>query len=92
MKENVKFDFKSVNLNADLDEIVFEIGSFLEGKLNCLLGLIIVFIGVLLILERGVSEVLAKRYGVRVIKLILSKIFVVVLGDEVGLKKLEKIK
>lgn len=92
VKENAKFDFKSANSNADPDEIVSEIGSFPEGKPNCLLGLTIVFTGVLPTLERGASEALAKRYGARVTKSISSKTSVVVLGDEAGPKKLEKIK
>lgn len=56
------------------------------------MGLTIVFTGVLPTLERGASEALAKRYGARVTKSISSKTSVVVLGDEAGPKKLEKIK
>ncbi|CAI4051947.1 hypothetical protein SKDZ_15G3590 [Saccharomyces kudriavzevii ZP591] len=92
VKENVKFDFKSADSNVDPDEIASEISDFPEGKPNCLLGLTIVFTGVLPTLERGASEALAKRYGARVTKSISSKTSVVVLGDEAGPKKLEKIK
>ncbi|CAI4036511.1 hypothetical protein SMKI_15G3580 [Saccharomyces mikatae IFO 1815] len=92
VKENIKFDFKGANSKVDPDEIASEIGDFPEGKPNCLLGLTIVFTGILPTLERGASEALAKRYGARVTKSISSKTSVVVLGDEAGPKKLEKIK
>ncbi|CAI2041847.1 hypothetical protein SEUBUCD646_0H02540 [Saccharomyces eubayanus] len=92
VKENVKFDFKNAGTNVDSDAIASEVSDFPEGQPNCLLGLTIVFTGVLPTLERGASEALAKRYGARVTKSISSKTSVVVLGDEAGPKKLEKIK
>ncbi|SCV03207.1 LAMI_0H06304g1_1 [Lachancea mirantina] len=90
VKENVGFDFRAKpqeNASADLESIDIP-----EGEPNCLLGLTIVFTGVLPSLERGAAEAVAKRYGARVTKSISSKTSVVVLGDEAGPKKIEKIK
>lgn len=93
VKENVSFDFKNrsgQDASAELpDPSALD---FPEGKQNCLLGLTMVFTGVLPSIERGQAEGLAKRYGARVTKSISSRTSVVVLGDEAGPKKLENIK
>ncbi|AEY95620.1 FACR102Wp [Eremothecium gossypii FDAG1] len=65
---------------------------FAQGAPNCLLGLTMVFTGVLPNIDRPAAEALAKKYGARVTKSISSKTSVVVLGDEAGPKKLEKIR
>ena len=93
VKENITFDFKAGGASTAGDDSLVDVPTdFPEGQPNCLLGLTIVFTGVLPTLERGESEALAKRYGARVTKSISSKTSVVVLGDEAGPKKLEKIK
>ncbi|XBW35897.1 hypothetical protein QEN19_001472 [Hanseniaspora menglaensis] len=66
--------------------------SFADGATDCLLGLTIVFTGVLPTLERGVAEQIAKKYGAKVTKSISGKTSVVVLGDEAGPSKVSKIK
>ncbi|SCV05769.1 LANO_0H14774g1_1 [Lachancea nothofagi CBS 11611] len=92
VKESVGFDFRA-NAQGDASSQVPADGSdFPEGEPNCLLGLTIVFTGQLPTLERGTAEAIAKRYGARVTKSISSKTSLVVLGDEAGPKKLEKIK
>lgn len=92
VKEGANFDFRARG-SGDMDEGTGETPSdFPEGAPNCLLGLTIVFTGVLPTIERGAAESLAKRYGARVTKSISGKTSVVVLGDDAGPKKLEKIK
>lgn len=66
--------------------------SFANGADDCLLGLTIVFTGVLPSLEREAAENIAKKYGARVTKSISGKTSLVVLGDEAGPSKVEKIK
>lgn len=91
VKENVKFDFRNAPAaSSDLPDSS-SLG-FPEGRDNCLLGLTMVFTGVLPNIERGQAEALAKRYGARVTKSISSRTSVVVLGDEAGPKKLENIR
>lgn len=63
-----------------------------EAQPNCLSGLTIVFTGVLPNLERGDAESLAKKYGAKVPKSILGKTSLVVIGDEAGPSKVQKIK
>lgn len=63
-----------------------------EAKPNCLSGLTIIFTGVLPRLERTVAENIAKKYGAKVTKSILGKTSLVVIGDEAGPSKVEKIK
>ena len=63
-----------------------------SAKPNCLLGLTIIFTGVLPRLERTEAENLAKRYGAKVTKSILGKTSLVVIGEEAGPSKIEKIK
>ncbi|CCD24960.1 replication factor C subunit 1 NDAI_0E01440 [Naumovozyma dairenensis CBS 421] len=92
-KENVGFDFSKAGGATTGEEVDAEAPpDFPEGQPNCLLGLTIVFTGVLPNLEREVAESIAKRYGARVTKSISGRTSVVVLGDEAGPKKLEKIK
>lgn len=92
VKEGANFDFRARG-SGDMDDGTGETPSdFPEGAPNCLLGLTIVFTGVLPTIERGAAESLAKRYGARVTKSISGKTSVVVLGDDAGPKKLEKIK
>lgn len=92
VKEGATFDFRARG-SGGADEGTGETPSdFPEGAPNCLLGLTIVFTGVLPTIERGAAESLAKRYGARVTKSISGKTSVVVLGDDAGPKKLEKIK
>lgn len=90
VKETTQFDFRA-NAGSS-SQAGAEEAEFPEGAPNCLLGLTIVFTGQLPTLERGAAEAIAKRYGARVTKSISSKTSVVVLGDEAGPKKLEKIK
>lgn len=90
VKENAKFAFGQGA--APTDGEISAPADFPEGAPNCLLGLTFVFTGVLPTLERSVSENIAKRYGARVTKSISSKTSVVVLGEDAGPKKLEKIK
>ena len=94
VKENIKFDFRAGGIGGSSDAGFDNDGDngFPEGQPNCLLGLTMVFTGVLPTLERGAAENMAKRYGARVTKSISSKTSVVVLGEEAGPKKLEKIK
>ncbi|CCH63041.1 hypothetical protein TBLA_0J00410 [Henningerozyma blattae CBS 6284] len=92
VKENISFDFKGNSNTEDVDMSEASDLGLPEGKPNCLLGLTMVFTGQLPTIERGVAENLAKRYGARVTKSISGKTSVVVLGDEAGPKKLEKIK
>lgn len=63
-----------------------------EAKPHCLSGLTIVFTGVLPNLERGDAENIAKKYGAKVPKAISGKTSLVVLGDEAGPAKVQKIK
>lgn len=92
VKENIQFNF-SKDAQADSSDMGdVSAAEFPEGQPNCLLGLTIVFTGILPNIERGQAEALAKRYGARVTKSISSKTSVVVLGDEAGPKKLENIK
>lgn len=92
VKETAQFDFRSNGNAGDSSQAAAEEANFPEGAPNCLLGLTIVFTGQLPTIERGAAEAIAKRYGARVTKSISSKTSVVVLGDEAGPKKLEKIK
>ncbi|AET41600.1 replication factor C subunit 1 Ecym_8322 [Eremothecium cymbalariae DBVPG len=90
VKENLSFGFGArVDEGTVQDDIAEE---FAQGASNCLLGLTIVFTGVLPTIDRPTAEALAKKYGARVTKSISSKTSVVILGDEAGPKKLEKIK
>lgn len=66
--------------------------SFAQGASDCLLGLTIVFTGTLPNLERSVAENIAKKYGAKVTKSISGKTSLVVLGDEAGPSKVNKIK
>ncbi|SCU93587.1 LAME_0F04324g1_1 [Lachancea meyersii CBS 8951] len=91
VKENVKFDFRGGG-QTEGSQASPDDADFPEGAPNCLLGLTIVFTGQLPTLERGTAEAIAKRYGARVTKSISSKTSLVVLGEEAGPKKLEKIK
>lgn len=90
VKENISFNFN--NKQQEVDVTDSDSSVFPEGKPNCLLGLTIVFTGVLPTLERGIAESIAKKYGARVTKSISSKTSLVVLGDEAGPKKVQKIK
>lgn len=63
-----------------------------EAKENCLSGLTIIFTGVLPNLDRTMAENLAKQYGAKVTKSILGKTSLVVIGDDAGPSKIEKIK
>ncbi|CUS20441.1 LAQU0S01e06656g1_1 [Lachancea quebecensis] len=92
VKETAQFDFRSNAGAGDSSQTATEEANFPEGAPNCLLGLTVVFTGQLPNIERGAAEAIAKRYGARVTKSISSKTSVVVLGDEAGPKKLEKIK
>lgn len=62
-----------------------------EAQPNCLGGLTIVFTGILPNLERTQAENLAKKYGARVTKSISGKTSLVVLGDDAGPSKVQKI-
>lgn len=64
----------------------------IDAKANCLSGLTIVFTGVLPNLDRDQAEGLAKQYGAKVTKAISGKTSLVVLGDEAGPSKVQKIK
>lgn len=88
VKENAKFEFGKNSAPEGADAPL----DFPEGQPNCLLGLTIVFTGILPNLERGAAETLAKRYGARVTKSISSRTSLVVLGEEAGFKKVEKIR
>ncbi|CCE63804.1 hypothetical protein TPHA_0F03230 [Tetrapisispora phaffii CBS 4417] len=90
IKENVKFDFRAAAISGDSE--VSTQGDFPEGQDNCLLGLTVVFTGVLPTMERGAAENIARRYGAKVTKSISGKTSFVVLGDEAGPKKVEKIR
>ncbi|CCF59225.1 hypothetical protein KAFR_0G01910 [Kazachstania africana CBS 2517] len=92
VKEDIKFDFRKSGGPSSSDASADMPMDFPEGASNCLLGLTIVFTGVLPNLERGAVEAVAKRYGAKVTKSISSRTSVVVLGDDAGPKKLEKIK
>lgn len=93
VKENVTFDFRNRSNQGTTEDVSDPSAlDFPEGEPNCLLGLTMVFTGVLPNIERGQAEALAKRYGARVTKSISSRTSVVVLGDEAGPKKLENIK
>lgn len=63
-----------------------------EAQPNCLSGLTMIFTGVLPRLERTTAENMAKKYGAKVTKSILGKTSLVVIGDEAGPSKVEKIK
>lgn len=63
-----------------------------EAAPNCLTGLTIVFTGTLPTMDRDTSKELATKYGARVTGLILGKTDIVVIGDEAGPSKIEKIK
>lgn len=91
VKEDAKFDFRARG-TQDVEGTGETPSDFPEGSPNCLLGLTIVFTGVLPTIERGAAESLAKRYGARVTKSISGKTSVVVLGDDAGPRKVEKIR
>ncbi|CCE84036.1 Piso0_004638 [Millerozyma farinosa CBS 7064] len=63
-----------------------------EAKPNCLSGLTIIFTGVLPNLDRNDAENLAKQYGAKVTKSISGKTSLVVIGEDAGPSKVEKIK
>lgn len=63
-----------------------------EAQPNCLSGLTMIFTGILPRLERTVAENLAKKYGAKVTKSILGKTSLVVIGEEAGPSKVQKIK
>ena len=88
VKENITFGGRGGDSGSDVQEPL----DFPEGAPDCLLGLTIVFTGVLPNLDRATSESIATRYGARVTKSISGKTSLVVLGDEAGPKKLDKIK
>lgn len=57
VKENITFDFKAGGASTAGDDSLVDVPTdFPEGQPNCLLGLTIVFTGVLPTLERGESE------------------------------------
>jgi len=89
VKENITFGGAKGDNSASEPQ---EPSDFPEGAPDCLLGLTIVFTGVLPNLDRATSENIATRYGARVTKSISGKTSLVVLGDEAGPKKLDKIK
>ncbi|SMN20231.1 similar to Saccharomyces cerevisiae YOR217W RFC1 Subunit of heteropentameric Replication factor C (RF-C) [Maudiozyma saulgeensis] len=89
VKENITFGGAR---GGDSSSEPQEPTDFPEGAPDCLLGLTIVFTGVLPNLDRTTSESIATRYGARVTKSISGKTSLVVLGDEAGPKKLDKIK
>ena len=90
VKENTGFVFsKAGGDSGDSGDTPMD---FPEGAPDCLLGLTIVFTGVLPTLDRPTSEGIAKRYGARVTKSISGKTSLVVLGDDAGPSKLDKIK
>lgn len=62
------------------------------GKPNCLSGLTFVFTGELSSLSREEAQDLAKRYGAKVTGSVSSKTSFVILGENAGPSKLEKIK
>ena len=94
VKQNIAFDFSKRGSSAEVSSggSGFIPEDFPTGAPNCLLGLTIVFTGQLPNLERDTAESIAKRYGARVTKSISGKTSVVVLGEDAGPKKLEKIK
>ncbi|ODV95932.1 hypothetical protein PACTADRAFT_75131 [Pachysolen tannophilus NRRL Y-2460] len=63
-----------------------------KGRPNCLNGLTVVFTGVLPTLDRPQAEQLAAQYGAKVTKSISSRTSLVVLGNEAGPSKVEKIR
>ncbi|KAI0464525.1 hypothetical protein LJB42_002140 [Komagataella kurtzmanii] len=63
-----------------------------QGRPNCLIGLTMVFTGVMPTIDRTQAEELAKRYGAKVTKSVSKKTSVVVLGSEAGPSKVKKIK
>ena len=63
-----------------------------EGEEECLSGLNFVFTGVMRTIGRDEAQVLVKRYGGKVTGQPSSKTSFVVLGDDAGPSKLEKIK
>lgn len=69
-----------------------EVPDIPEAAPNCLTGLTIVFTGTLPTMDRDTSKELATKYGARVTGLILGKTDLVVIGDEAGPSKIEKIK
>ena len=95
VKQNIAFDLSKRGSSAEVSSggsSGFIPEDFPTGAPNCLLGLTIVFTGQLPNLERDTAESIAKRYGARVTKSISGKTSVVVLGEDAGPKKLEKIK
>lgn len=92
IKKNISFDFRNKNDDKNTDTSCEVPYDYPQGKPNCLMGLTIVFTGILPGLERGAAENLAKRYGAKVTKAVSGKTSVVVLGDEAGPSKVEKIK
>ncbi|SCU82759.1 LADA_0C07778g1_1 [Lachancea dasiensis] len=92
VKENIQFDFRGGAQNDNSSQDTGNDDDFAKGAPNCLLGLTIVFTGQLPTLERGAAEAIAKKYGAKVTKSISSRTSLVVLGDEAGPKKVEKIK
>ena len=97
VKQNITFDFSKRGSSAEASSTGnggsgFIPEDFPTGAPNCLLGLTIVFTGQLPNLERDTAESIAKRYGARVTKSISGRTSVVVLGEDAGPKKLEKIK
>lgn len=63
-----------------------------EGRPGCLLGLTIVFTGVLPSIDRNECERIAQQYGAKVTKSISGKTSCVVIGREAGPSKIKKIK
>ncbi|KAF2143270.1 uncharacterized protein K452DRAFT_225503 [Aplosporella prunicola CBS 121167] len=86
-----KFDFKAHHANsgpapeAGTKEIP-------EGQPNCLVGLTFVFTGLLKYLDREEGQKLVKKYGGKVTTAPSSKTSYVVLGNDAGPSKLQKIK
>lgn len=62
-----------------------------EGKENCLTGLTFVFTGILQSLERNQAQDLVKQYGGKVTTAPSKNTSYVVLGEQAGPKKIEKI-
>ena len=88
---DVKSFYNNTTSEADTSTVMDE-DSFAQGAPDCLIGLTIVFTGVLPNLERSVAEQIAKKYGAKVTKSISGKTSLVVLGDEAGPSKVNKIK
>ncbi|KAH3902279.1 related to Replication factor C subunit 1 [Saccharomycodes ludwigii] len=90
VKDVHKYDF--LNQEHEKETSMQQPPNFPEGAPECLLGLTIVFTGILPNLSRPEAENIAKKYGAKVTKAISRKTSVVVLGNEAGPTKVQKIK